>query len=417
MSPKLEISSKTARKLGLRRQLLADKSAEGSGADRVTAIIERLGYVQIDTISVVRRAHHHTLWSRYPNYEPELLNRLLAVDRKIFEYWGHAASYLPMTDYRYYTARMRRFRDPMQKWVKNRLEKCGHLMEPVLERIRAEGPLGSRDFKSNPGVSRDKWWDWKPAKTALELLFWRGELMITRRDGFQRIYDLTERVLPEDVDTTVPNDDELGRFLVRRALDAHGFAREKTIVDHIQAAGRKAIKTALSELTDSEEIVQVSIDGREEYYANRETLENIEKELPENSTASLHILSPFDNLLIQRDRVSRLFGFDYVLECYKPREKREYGYFVLPVMWRNGFVARMDARADRKKKILHIIDLWLEPGFNANSEFVKELSEKLSVFASFNGCTRLAVEKTTPGSILELLWKQMERNELERSDD
>lgn len=417
MAPELKLPLEKARELAVRCQQLAATTAEGTGAERVTGIIDRLGYVQIDTISVVQRAHHHTLWSRYPEYEPQMLNRLLAVDRKVFEYWGHAASYLPMSDYRYYTARMKRFRDPMQKWVKNRLKKCGHLMEPVLKRIRTEGPLGSRDFKSNPGVSRDKWWDWKPAKTALELLFWRGELMVTRREGFQRIYDLTERVLPECIDTTLPDDHELGRFLVRRALGAHGFAREKTVSHHIQAAGRKVVKAALSELTDSGEVVEISVNGRGGYFANRKALEDIDRKLPKSSAASVRILSPFDNLLIQRDRIFRLFDFDYALECYKPGKKRKYGYFVLPVLWKNALVARLDAKAYRKKKVLRIRDVWLEPGFRANRDFLKSFSEKLFAFARFNGCSRLEVERTSPGAFLQPLKKRLERNELERTDD
>jgi uncharacterized protein YcaQ len=147
-----------------------------------------------------------------------MLDELLAVDRTIFEYWGHAASYLPMQDYRFYLPRMQSYFNPTGKWERDIYQKVGHMLQHVLERVRAEGPLTSKSFEPPPGEKREGWWDWKPAKVALELLFWRGELMIAERRNFQRVYDLTERVLPDWVDRTVPDDEQLGQFLVRRAL-------------------------------------------------------------------------------------------------------------------------------------------------------------------------------------------------------
>ena len=233
------ISQKMARRLALHAQLLDGKTKIKKGKEEVKEAVEHLGYVQIDTISVIERAHHHTLWTRVPGYTPKLLHELQAIDRSIFEYWGHAASYLPMEDYRFYIPMMRSFYDPKNSWFRGWGEKYGAFLEPVLKRIREEGPKVARDFENpsernstnHPPILADPiglsqkgkgpWWDWKPAKAALEMLFWRGELMISERNGFERVYDLTERVLPAGMDLRVPAADELGRFIAPGIGDAH----------------------------------------------------------------------------------------------------------------------------------------------------------------------------------------------------
>ena len=183
--------------------------------------------MQIDTISVIERAHHHTLWTRVPGYRPEQLHEAQAVDRTVFEYWGHAASYLPMSDYRFYIPMMRSFYDPKRLVPGAGGRSTASHLGARAQRIREEGPRAARDFANPGGRRKGPWWDWKPAKAALEMLFWRGELMIRERRGFERIYDLTERVLPAGTDTRPPAPDELGRFIVRRALDRPGRGRRE----------------------------------------------------------------------------------------------------------------------------------------------------------------------------------------------
>ncbi len=410
----MNLSSYQAKRLILDSQMLSDIPETSSGKDRTARIIENLGYVQIDTISVVQRAHHHTLWTRFGGYHPDMLHQLQAVDRTIFEYWGHAASYLPIKDYRYYTYRMKNFSDPMDKWAKDRLKKCGHLMDEVISRIRKEGPLGSKDFKSNTDVKREQWWDWKPAKTALELLFWRGDLMVTRRDNFQRIYDLTGRVLPQGTDTSIPEKDELGRFLVRRALQAQGVSTLNDIVKHIHAAGREVIKSAVDSLLEQDEIIGVSVEGDGAYFALPDQLEC----LPVDSEGSrdVHILSPFDNLIILRDRLSMLFMFDYALECYTPKNKRQYGYFVLPVLWGTEFIARLDPKADRKRAVLILRNLQFREGFDKWEEFLPVFTAKLADFARFNNCTAIELEDVKPRKIVATLKKLLKKTLMENKD-
>jgi uncharacterized protein YcaQ len=261
--------------------------------------------------------------------------------------------------------------------------------------VRTEGPLCSADFKPPPGTKRESWWDWKPEKFALEILFWRGELMISERRNFRRYYDLAERVIPADVDTREPDDRELGRFLVNRALQAYGVAREKEIIDHIGTANQKLVKNAVRELATNRDIIQVSIEGNEGAYFILPELLNIPGST-QNSHNGVAFLSPFDNLIIQRDRTRRLFGFEYTLECYLPAEKRKYGYFVLPILWQDRLVARFDAIADRKQKQLKIHKFMFEPDFTAFDDFLPEFAQTLRRFVTFNGCNSYKLGTIVP---------------------
>jgi hypothetical protein len=211
------------RRIALDRQGLLKTDCFGRGKRATLRAIEQLGYVQIDTISVVERAHHHVLWSRVPNYQPKFLDQLVA-ERKVFEYWFHAAAWLPMSDYRFALPRMAQINGE-RSWFEGIDRK---LMHEILVRIEAEGPLRARDFEDTRASSTG-WWDWKPAKQALEQLFMQGELMVSGREGFQKRYDLPERVLPDTVDTRMPTMDEYASHLIETTLRAHGFASIKSM--------------------------------------------------------------------------------------------------------------------------------------------------------------------------------------------
>jgi uncharacterized protein YcaQ len=396
--------------MALHGQLLDGRVRLPRGREGVARAIEHLGYVQIDTISVIERAHHHTLWTRRPDYEPATLHQLHARDRRIFEYLGHAASFLPMKDYRFYIPAMRASREPRSAWHRKWLDSCGHLLGPVLERIRQEGPLTARDFKPPPGTKRGTWWDWKPAKAALELLFWRGDLMVSERRGFERVYDLTERVLPAGTDTRPPEPDELGRFLVRRALTCLGAARKKEIRDHIRAGDREVISRALAALVEQGEVVRVEIEGepgRGDLYASAAALKKARRFRETRPRVSL--LSPFDNLVIARDWLGWLFGFDYKIECYVPAKKRKHGYFVLPVLWGERFVGRLDPKTDRRAKALILQNLIFEAGVRSFDALLPPLSEKIVELARFNGCEEVRVERASPSRCLQPLRRLIRR--------
>lgn len=404
----MHISPSAAKRLALHCQLLDGRTKLPSGKEGVAQIIEKLGYVQLDTIAVIRRAHHHTLWTRRSDYVPNMLHELQAVDRRIFEYWGHAASYLPMKDYRFSLPRMRRSDDPHSKWEKDRLKKCGHLMPEVLKRIRAEGPLSSADFARTDDGKRGPWWDWRPTKVALELLFLRGELMITERRKFHRVYDLTERVLPSDTDTTAPSDSEWGQFLVRRALGSYGVATAMDIREHIRGASKEIITAALNELIESGQVTCVTVgpDKDGQWYGLSDCLQDISLR---KTQPRLHLLSPFDNMIIQRERLRQLFDFNYTIECYVPAPKRKYGYFTLPILWGEEFVGRLDPKADRKKRLLIVRSVHLEPAFTADDRFMTALATKLRELTAFNECDRIQVESTFPGKIKRALQSQIKR--------
>ncbi|HEX9744413.1 MAG TPA: crosslink repair DNA glycosylase YcaQ family protein [bacterium] len=404
MTKCFKISKDEARKITVNAQLLDGQAKIPKTKNGVVKIIEQLGYVQIDTIHIVERAHNHTLWARHPSYKPEMLHSLQAKGRKVFEYRGHAASYLPMSDFRYYLPWKKAYDDPHGKWEKDRMEKFGHLMKPVLNRIKKEGPLGSADFEKDADKKSGTWWDWRPYKVALELLFWKGDLMITERKNFHRIYDLTERVLPDWVDTKYPSDDEVGRFLVRKALQAHGIMQERGIHQHIRAISRKVMTKSLKEMVDEGEVVEVEVEGTKgkKYYASENDLKNAHKKA---ESKEVNILCPFDNLIIYRDRTLDLFNFDYSLECYTPEKKRKFGYFVHPILYGNNLIGRMDPRADRKAGIYQVLNLSFEKGFKPDDEFLNKLGEKLSKVCEFNGCGEVEVLKTTPAGIKSKLKK------------
>ena len=246
----------------------------------------------------------------------------------------------------------------------------------------------------------------------LELLFWHGELMITERRNFTRVYDLTERVLPDDVDSRMPDNDELGRFLVRRALSAYGVAREREIVDHLHATSKDVIIAALRELIDGGEAIRIALEGdtNARYFGLADRIRQLTQ--LRKTAPRLHILSPFDNLIIQRDRVRRLFDFDYTLECYVPAAKRQYGYFSLPILWNEQLVARLDAKAERKDKKLLVRTVWLEKSFRSDERFTVALAKKIRDLARFNLCKVARVERASPTRMRSELNRILRSNEV-----
>ncbi len=393
------ITEKTARRMVLHAQLLDGRTRIKSGSAGVAQVVDHLGYVQIDTISVIERAHHHTLWTRASRYRPEHLHQAHALDRAVFEYWGHAASYLPLKDYRFYLPLMKSFYDPKNAWYRGWGERYGAFLEPVLRRIREEGPLAARDFENLAPRGQGPWWDWKPAKAALETLFWRGELMIRERRGFERIYDLSERVLPAGTDTREPSAAELGRFIVGRALAALGVAGEREIRDYIRIGDRSIIAGALREMLAAGEIARLGVECQGgAAYALLPAL--AEAGRLRAVAPRVRLLSPFDNLVISRSRLQERFGFDYTLECYVPEPKRRHGYFVLPILFGENIVGRLDPKADRMSKTLIVRYLAIEPAFTDLDGLVPELGRALGEFARFNGCESVRLENIRPGKIL-----------------
>ncbi|MDO6439585.1 crosslink repair DNA glycosylase YcaQ family protein [Cyclobacterium sp. 1_MG-2023] len=376
-----------AQKLVLASQGIFNPRKNVPAIEQTLSTIEKLGYIQIDTISAVQRAHHHTLWSRNPRYQNAQLDELVA-ERKIFEYWSHAAAYLPMKDYRFSLFRKNAlFKGEQNHWFKKDLQ----LMGQVLNRIKNEGPLMAKNFDSE---KKTKTWASKPAKQALENLFMQGELMITSRKNFHKVYDLTERVLPKAIDLRMPSQKEYHRFLINNYLKANGIGQASEI-SYLLKNTKTHIAGELKEMHSSGELIKVTVNGID-YFALPESLALLDKPL---NCKQLKILSPFDNLLIQRKRMLNLFNFDYQIECYLPEAKRKYGYFSLPILWNGSFAARMDCKADRKTSILNIHHLALEEGLGDRGAFALALCKELEAFKEFNNCMEIQLHKTSPSEV------------------
>jgi uncharacterized protein YcaQ len=292
---------------------------------------------------VVERAHNHILGARLPGYQSQWL-----AQADVFEYWAHAACYLPWKDFRYTLPRKARIREHGHDWFKTDRSEA----EKVLERIRNEGPLRSKDFEDVEG--RAGWWDWKPAKRALEFLFLSGELMVLPRQGFQKVFDLTERVLPAGVDARMPTDTEMARWYIDMALDVWGLvARDELAYQRREA--RDGIGPQLSALEAEGSLVRVAVEGSDKPYwtrpANLEGLDQL------GDDRRLHILSPFDPVVIHRKRLQRLFGYDLKLECYVPAAKRTFGYMGLPLLWKGQIAGLVDLKLERKAGTLTVRNL------------------------------------------------------------
>lgn len=393
----MKISRRDARKLFLARQGLLQQNTFGRGATAVAKAVNQLGYLQIDTISVVNRAHEHVLQTRIPGASSHHLNKLMQA-RELFEYWSHAAAYLPMAHYR--------FSQPVMKgWSASR-EHDRKLARRVLDRIRAEGPLQSRDFEAPPGHKSGGWWDWKPTKQVLEYLYLSGELMVSHREGFQKVYDLKENILPDHVDTREPDHDEWSEHLVLSMLGALGVGSEydvgyaKSTINRLcRVALGKPIRAALDRLVEAGDVVAVDVDGMSCY-----TTQACLDALPlRASKRRVQVLSPFDNLIINRRRTQALFDFDYQLECYVPEPKRKYGYFALPLLWGDELIGRMDAKADRQNGTLIIRNLVLEPGTMVDDALVTALNRGLASFTDANQCQHLQIERCSPRELKQQL--------------
>ncbi|HTH13208.1 MAG TPA: crosslink repair DNA glycosylase YcaQ family protein [Spirochaetia bacterium] len=345
----------------------------GRGPTAVGALVDRIGFVQIDTISVVERAHHHVLAARLPQYQTPWLSQA-----PVFEYWAHAAAYLPWRDFRHTLPRKERVLAHGHDWFRVEPQDVDH----VLQRIRTEGPLMARDFEAPKRTAG--WWDWKPAKRALEFLFMSGQLMVLPRQGFQKVFDLTERVLPPGTDTRMPSPREHAQWYVDRALDAWALvARDE--VGYLRREHVGEIATVLKEQEESGALVRVFLEGdpKVAYWVRSADLAGVDA-LP-GPGRDVKILSPFDPLLIHRKRLKRIFGFDFSIECYVPAPKRTFGYFALPLLKGDTFVGLLDAKADRDAGRLVVKNLRYDGPAKGRGAFDAALTPALERFAKFNG--------------------------------
>lgn len=369
--------------------------------DEIVHVVKALGYVQIDTLSVVNRAHYLTLWARLGSYRLEAFDRLVynADHRQLYEGWGHAASLIPLEHYRYHRWRKDRtysFNPAYREWLsKGRNRK---LVEQVLARIRSEGGLRVRDLEYD-GPQRGVWYDWKPPKLALEALFARGDLMVAERVNFQRVYDVKERVLPTWVDTTPVPAKEARRFCLEQAAKALGVfdLSHLTLYAYMRATPVKPEIEALVKDGTLVEIQGESAQGVRTWWAHRDNLLLLQRAADGALTARrTTFLAPFDSLFWAQGRDQRLWGFRHLLEFYKPASKRVYGYFSLPILHHERLVGRFDPKLDRNTGVLHLNALYLEPGVEPDEELVTGGAAAMRDFLAWHGAADLRIARSDP---------------------
>jgi uncharacterized protein len=400
------ISLCEARLLALAAQRLDVVPRPPAPADK-TAILEMirtLGCVQLDTISVVARSHETVLWSRLGHYDPALIGDLYDPDALINEYWAHAAAIVPFETLHYFRRRMARYRDPASDvylaWAPDH-----DLNDSVLATIRERGPLPSRAFErpDGPPAAAWSWWGGKPASKALDYLWTCGELTIFKRDGFQRVYELMDRRHPEFHAQPLPSEEEQRRFFVSRSLAALGIATPKWVADYFRTGGRAHVplrETAaeLAALETAGLAVPIAIPNLTEPAWLDSSLLPLLIEIRAGRVAPTRtvLLSPFDNLIWHRDRTLSLFGFDYRLESYTPAPKRRYGYYTLPILHRGQLVGRLDPSYDRKRRVLTIKAIHLEPGVPVTRQLANDLTVSLREYSAFLGAGHMDVVSTFP---------------------
>ena len=389
----MQLTPAGARTVMLAAQGLLRPPREPATKEDVLDAIRRMGALQIDTISVVARSPYFVLWSRLGAYDPVWLDELLA-EGSLFEYWSHAACFLPTEDWPLYRRLMLDGLkgDRHRAWLDAHAEQA----ERLLAHIREHGPVRSADFVDARGRA-GTWWDWKPEKIALECLHSTGELMIARRHGFQRVYDLRERVLPAWDDAQAPPLDETLRRLALKAVRALGVARAAWVPDYFRTA-KKGAAALLETLAREGELLHVQVEGWNApayvHPDNRAVAEAAASESLQSDVTAL--LTPFDPIVWDRARARELFGFDYMIECYTPAPRRRYGYFTLPVLHRGALVGRLDAKAHRRQGLFEVKALHLEPGVEVTDALIADLAATLRACAAWHGTPDVVVQWSDP---------------------
>ncbi|ANK82452.1 MAG: hypothetical protein TEF_17880 [Rhizobiales bacterium NRL2] len=392
---KPSVSAALARRVLLQRQGLADAPGRKIDAGGVRELIERMGFVQVDSISTVERAHHMILFARSQTYRPDLLHRLLERERHLFENWTHDAAVIPTRFYPVWRRKFARDRDRLvERWRTWRREGFEERLDDVLAHVERNGPVMAREMttEKRPGGA---WWDWHPSKTALEYLWRTGDLAICHRRGFQKAYDLSERVIPAEHRADAPDHDSWVDWLCRGALERLGVATPGELAQFWGLASVEEAKTWASGPAGRgfPRVMVNAVDGSRprEALADPAILDMHADDIA--LPPRLRILSPFDPVLRDRRRALRLFGFDYRIEVFVPAAKRRYGYYVFPMLEGDRLVGRIDMK--REDGALAVRQIWWEPGVRASSGRRQRLEAELDRVRRFIGADRIVF---APGS-------------------
>jgi len=373
----LRLTKAEGRRIWLRAQRLDELTPFGAGPEATPAAVKHLGYVQIDTINVIERCHHHILWTRIPSYRRTHLHQAQAVDKSVFEYWTHALSYVPTEDLRFFVADMKRHRKLPESWFGS-VSKSD--LRKVLNLIRTSGPLSIRDIDDEVLVEKHHpWASRKPSKRALQMAFFAGLLTISERSGMLKTYELMDRHFGWEKPPKAASERETAEYLLERALRSQGLVSLDSVC-YLDTKRKPAVRKIIERRVRQRGLLPVKVDGAEkvEHWAAPSVVD-----APPHPAGDLvHILSPFDPLIIQRKRLKLFFGYEHRFEAYVPREKRLLGYFALPVLVGDEIVAAIDLKADRGSRALKVQKwTWLEGC--ATKSLTQKLEEALGRFEEF----------------------------------
>jgi uncharacterized protein YcaQ len=377
----LPLSNAKARRIWLRAQRLDTPDPFGSGPRGVAAAVEHLGYVQIDTINVIERCHHHILYSRIPAYSRADLRQAQSIDKSVFEYWTHALSYVPAKDFRYFMPLMKLHKREGHRWYASVKPED---TRKVMRLIRRDGALTIRDIEDDVLTEKEHLWQSrKPSKRALQLAFYTGTVTVSERTGMLKTYELMTRHFGWDRPPKPASSTETMTYLLDRALRSQGLVSLDSIC-HLDAPSKAAVRRVINARVRRGELVPVALEGagKQEHWADPAVLESA----GEGDAGLVHILSPFDPLIIQRKRTELFFDYGHRFEAYVPKEKRLFGYFALPVLVGEDIVAAIDLKTDRRnKKLLMQKWSWVGKGAAKGSrkDFKRRIEEQLDRFERF----------------------------------
>jgi uncharacterized protein YcaQ len=376
----VSMTKAAARYAWLKAQRLDTETPFGEGPAATAAAVEHLGYVQIDTINVIERCHHHILWNRIPAYRRADLRQAQSVDKSIFEYWTHALSYVPAKDLRFFIPAMKLHKREGHRWFK---EVKPADVRKVMRLLKKDGALTIRDIDDDVLVEKvHAWASRKPSKRALQLAFYTGAVTISERNGMLKTYELIERHFGWDRPPKPAAPREITEYLLDRALRAQGLVSLDSIC-HLDAPSKPSVRRLIEAMVRRHELVPIAVEGagKQEHWARPEALD------PNGDALDLvHILSPFDPLIIQRRRTHLFFGYEHRFEAYVPKEKRRFGYFAVPVLVGDDIVAALDLKTDRKnQKLLLQKWTWVGEGTKrgARKDLKRRIEEELHRFERF----------------------------------
>ena len=375
----------------------------------VLAAIRRMNVLQIDTIHIVARSPYLVLWSRLGEYPPRWLDELLT-EGALFEYWSHAACFLPIEDYPQYRRQMLHLEAAGSERSALRLAADPHAHLELVEHVREHGPVRATDFDHVDGRKGNGWWDWKPDKLRLETLFTAGEIMVKRRENFHRVYDVRERVLPPHFldDEAVPSRDAVEFAWTLAAVKSMGLAPACWIGDYFRHAG-KAPRPHPESLVETGQLLRVRVaDWPWPAYVHPDHANALKAaQNGKLRPTRCSLLSPFDPLVWDRERVLKMFNFDYRIECYTPEAKRKYGYFTLPILVRGELVGRVDTKAHRADKLFEVRALHLEDGVTATQSLAADIAGAVNRCALWHQTPTVRVSRTAPAKFWPMLQKAL----------